>query len=157
MLKWCPANGAGALAADPPVLPSKCGWAELEHFGGSATWASPGNEGDIGSWAKPPGASFSAGAQNIGVNVKCTFAEYILLYVCVRSCHAHLRSLSLTVLTAHEGGATTTVCVMLSIVWPFTRMSQSLHALAIKQLQLTLRLRWARAIRSVGCSALPPG
>ena len=147
MLKWCPANGAGALAADPPVLPS----AELEHFGGSATWASPGNE------AKPPGASFSAGAQNIGVNVKCTFAESILLCVCARSCHAHLRFMSLTVLTAHEGGATTTVCVMLSIVWSFTRMSQSLHALAIKQLQLTLRLRWARAIRSVGCSALPPG
>ena len=146
MLKWCPADGAGALAADPPVLPS----AELEHFGGSATWASPGNEGDIGSWAKPPGASFSAGAQNIGVNVKCTFAESILLYVCARSCHAHLRFMSLTVLTAHEGGATTTDCAMLSIVWTFTLMSQSLHALAMKQLQLSSRLRWAGAIRRVG-------
>ena len=147
MLKWCPANGAGALAADPPVLPRKCGWTELDHFGGSATWASPGNEGDAG-------ASFSAGAQNVGVNVKCTFAESILLYVCARSCHAHLRFVSLTVLTAHEGGATTTDCAML---WPFTLMSQSLHALAMKQLQLSLRLRWAGAIRRVGCSALPPG
>lgn len=150
MLKWCPADGAGALAADPPVLPSKCGWAELEHFGGSATWASPGNEGDAG-------ASFSAGAQNMGVNVKCTFAESILCYVCVRSCHAHLRFLSLTVLTAHEGGATTTDCAMLLTVWPFTLMSQSLHVLAMKQLQLCSRLRWAGAIRRAGHDAQPPG